>query len=384
MDAIKDRGIRGHPETGYGRPWSGFWFWGLLLCVNIVWLRYAIHRAIRSEKDAKQQLLEELDTVKKISAHLEAAVSAARVGIWDFDVEHEKVTFSDQIASMLAMKLEDLGNDFEVLRELTHKDDLRELNSELEISLKDASRVVNRDVRLRRSDGSWIWINVQWRTVESNDGKPIRIIGTHLDISSRKEMELELRDREARYRLLHSNLPVPLSIPRSQRTDYWSQPTVGLLHGLRQNVKYWCGFQNFPGSIEVSLNGRNAFRTLKATGVLGGCELSLLKKGKGSILGLYEGICSYDDYENPDRIYLTFSDITQQRLLEQASQGKSPTVLKSAVEVARMSIIEWNFKTDAFHHDGRLPGLLGFKEQEPSIMGKSLHSEISNLVCNEG
>lgn len=359
----------------------GFLALGLLLCLNIIWLRYAIQRAIRAEKDAKQQLREELDTVKEISAHLEAAVSAALVGIWDFDVEHEKVTFSDQIASMLAMKVEDLGNDFEVLRELTHKDDLRELNSELEISLKDASRVVNRDVRLRRSDGSWIWINVRWKTVESENEKPIRIIGTHLDISSRKEMELELRDREARYRLLHSNLPVPyLCLDRNGRiidlNPQWVCTT-----GYDRASSIGANFKTF---LEASSQPRwsDAFRTLKATGVLGGYELSLSKKGKGSIIGLYEGICSYDDHENPDRIYLTFSDITQQRLLEQASRENLQR-LKSAVEVARMSIIEWNFKTDAFHHDGRLPGLLGFKEREPSIMGNSLHSEISSLICSE-
>ena len=53
--------------------------------------------------------------------------------------------------------------------------------------------------RMRRKDGSWIWLLARGKVVDrASDGRPRRFIGTHVDISARKALQLELQQSNAR------------------------------------------------------------------------------------------------------------------------------------------------------------------------------------------
>ena len=67
------------------------------------------------------------------------------------------------------------------------------------------------EVRARHADGQWIWILERGAVVErAADGSPVRIAGTHLDISDRRVAETALRESEATYRQLFDSHPQPI------------------------------------------------------------------------------------------------------------------------------------------------------------------------------
>eukprot|EP01034_Spumella_vulgaris_P020708 gene20708-26546_t len=69
------------------------------------------------------------------------------------------------------------------------------------------------EYRMRRKDGSWVWLLSSDRVLERKaDGKPRKILGTATDISARKRFEEQLLTSEERFRGIFENAPIGISI----------------------------------------------------------------------------------------------------------------------------------------------------------------------------
>lgn len=74
--------------------------------------------------------------------------------------------------------------------------DIREYNSEYRI--------------IRPSDGQERWIAVRAHIERDENGRALRLVGTHIDITDRKRIETALRESEERFRLIANSAPVPM------------------------------------------------------------------------------------------------------------------------------------------------------------------------------
>lgn len=82
--------------------------------------------------------------------------------------------------------------------ELVHPDDRETVQDILQKHLKGESPVYEAEYRLRTKQGDWKWISDRGRIVARNEsGKPLRMSGTHLDITERKRSEDEKRKLQA-------------------------------------------------------------------------------------------------------------------------------------------------------------------------------------------
>lgn len=71
---------------------------------------------------------------------------------------------------------------------------------------------------IRPSDGETRWIAAEARIDRQEDGKPIRLIGAHIDITERVLAKGMLRESEERFRLIADSAPVPMWVTRLDRT----------------------------------------------------------------------------------------------------------------------------------------------------------------------
>lgn len=135
------------------------------------------------------------------------ALEAAGHGVWDWDASHDKVFFSHQWKAMLGYADEEIGDELSAWVDRVHIDDLGRCMEDIATHLRGDTPVYRSEHRLRCKDGSYKWILDQGMAVaRDSDGKALRVIGTHTDISWRRQAEEQLRESEERFRSMFSAL----------------------------------------------------------------------------------------------------------------------------------------------------------------------------------
>lgn len=118
-------------------------------------------------------------------------LEASGLGTWDWNIVLDTNKVNRRWCEMLGMDVENFDASSRYWRQLVHPADLKRVSDELNAHLKGETQVYNTVYRMRHADGDWVWIETYGKVVErSHDGKPIRLAGTHRDITYKKEAEL--------------------------------------------------------------------------------------------------------------------------------------------------------------------------------------------------
>ena len=113
-------------------------------------------------------------------------------GLFDWDVHLNHLTVNKNLAALLGYHVSELGPRFENYKQLIHKEDLEKVEQALQAIFDDKNAQFRIEYRLRAKDGSWKCILGNAKVVEWDEqDKPVRLIGTHLDISAIKQAERE-------------------------------------------------------------------------------------------------------------------------------------------------------------------------------------------------
>ena len=123
---------------------------------------------------------------------LALALEASSDGLWDWNFETGEVYFSPRYLDMLGYAPGELELHIGSWEKLLHPDD-REEAKRIELDHIERGEPFAVEFRLRNKSGDWQWIMSRGKVVEwDSDGRPRRMVGTHVDIDQRKRMENEL------------------------------------------------------------------------------------------------------------------------------------------------------------------------------------------------
>jgi PAS domain S-box-containing protein len=138
---------------------------------------------------------------------LELVMKAANVGVWDWQVQTGDLTFNHRWAEIIGYTVEELTPiQFDTWSDNLHPDDLVKANQQLESHWAGEIDLYEIEARVRHKRGHYVWVLASGKVVEwQEDGQPKRMLGTHLDITDRKEQE---RERIIASQLLHESQKV--------------------------------------------------------------------------------------------------------------------------------------------------------------------------------
>jgi len=132
---------------------------------------------------------------------LDLVLRATHAGVWDFDFDANVAYFSARFKEILLHPPEaSLSAEF-VFDESIHPADKARMREAQRRHL-DEGEEFDQEFRLRRADGSFIWVQGRGVSVRDAGGRPARFVGSITDISLRKNAERELASRERHYREL--------------------------------------------------------------------------------------------------------------------------------------------------------------------------------------
>jgi PAS domain S-box-containing protein len=156
----------------------------------------SIARDISEQKEKEQEL-----TI--LSERLDLALEAGQLGVWDWNIETQAVTFDERWASMLGHSLDEIEPHIHEWERRAHPDDLPEAEAALEAHFAGETEYYECDHRMQTKSGDWIWVRDVGRVFEWNDdGDPVRAVGIHQNITKQKALEKDLqrqRDRSEQY-----------------------------------------------------------------------------------------------------------------------------------------------------------------------------------------
>ena len=131
---------------------------------------------------------------------LSLALEAAQDGVWDWDMVNDRLVYNQAWARMLGLEPFSGEHTPETWSNLVHSDDKQEAMNVAAAHIRGEIPIFEAEVRLRHADGHFIWVLDRGKVVErASDGTPLRMTGTHRNITARKEAEiaLEIRNRIA-------------------------------------------------------------------------------------------------------------------------------------------------------------------------------------------
>ncbi len=122
------------------------------------------------------------------------ALEGAGDGVWDWNVQTGTAFFSRHWKEMLGHAEEEIGNDPDEWERRVHPEDRQHALSKIEAHLEGETPGYASEHRVLCKDGSWKWILDRGMVVSRDaEGRPLRMIGTHADITALKHAEAELR-----------------------------------------------------------------------------------------------------------------------------------------------------------------------------------------------
>jgi len=176
---------------------------GILLSSLLCGLMFALARTQARASEIADTLTTELrrnaDSLRESELRWKFALEGAGDGAWDWNVPQSTVFFSLRWKEMLGYSDADIGNGFDEWSKRVHHDDLPRIKADIQAHFDGTTPVYTSEHRVLCKDGSWKWILARGLVTERDTaGKPLRVVGTHTDITERKSNQ-EMLEHIAHY-----------------------------------------------------------------------------------------------------------------------------------------------------------------------------------------
>ncbi len=204
---------------------------------------------IRATNERLTQEIEQRRKAEKQAAEgrerLELVVYATDIGVWEWFVPTGETVFNERWADIVGYSLTELEPvSIQTWLDRCHPEDLQHSEILLQKHFSGETELYDCECRMRHKNGHWVWVHDRGRVVEwLEDGIPLRMAGTHADISRRKEAELAIfeanktleqrvEDRTKELVQLHSQMVM------HEKMASVGQLAAGIAHELNNPINF--------------------------------------------------------------------------------------------------------------------------------------------------
>jgi len=138
--------------------------------------------------------------LKESEERFKLAMDASRDGVYEWDVDTREIYYSPGWKRMLGYEPDELPDDFSVWENLTRPEDVEKSWQIMNEVVAGKRERFEMEFQMRHKDGHWVHILSRSKLYMDANGNPVRVVGTHVDISENIQQKERLKRSESRYR----------------------------------------------------------------------------------------------------------------------------------------------------------------------------------------
>lgn len=164
--------------------------------------------------DDKGKLKRTEETLRSVNKPLASIIEAANLGTWEWQPENGSLVINDRWAEIIGYTKDALEPmSFDTWINHTHPEDLKDAKAQLKLISNSILEFYNFEIRMIHKKGHLIWVKTKGKVIEwTEDQEAKLIVGTHEDISERKELQKDLEEKEKENRLLITEMAHGLAV----------------------------------------------------------------------------------------------------------------------------------------------------------------------------
>ena len=300
------------------------------------------------------------------------AIEATNDGMWDWRLNTNKVYFDARFYTMLGYTPLEFPAVIEEWMNRIHPDEISNVENLLKQHLEGKSEQLLIEYRFKAKDDSWIWVLNRGKVFErDNEGNPLRMVGTHSDISLRKKAEEEVKQRSIELQIIYEQLQISeekfRQLAENTQDVFWLRDEDQIIYLNTAFDKVWGHDREEvllnPGIMQewihpderetiVAWKPFSAFNSKKVH-----IEQYRIVKPDGEVRWLWSRMFPiFNDKNEIYRLACIASDITEQKRIEEALIGAKEKALESdRLKSAFLVNISHEIRTP-------MNGIIGFAE----------------------
>jgi diguanylate cyclase (GGDEF)-like protein/PAS domain S-box-containing protein len=171
----------------------------LLAAAASVWLSFNQRKRIAAARAAQALAKVERESARRF----EFGLKGADLGLWEWNLETDALVVNEREWQMLGYQQQDAPLKSADWMRLMHPDDAAAVQAAYDAHVLGDAPTYRVEHRVRHKDGGWIWVLDHAMVMERDaDHKPLRLVGTHLDITARVQAEQEMKRMNAQLEAL--------------------------------------------------------------------------------------------------------------------------------------------------------------------------------------
>jgi diguanylate cyclase (GGDEF)-like protein/PAS domain S-box-containing protein len=175
---------------------------GALVAIGMLLLYWLVAPLVRKLVDSEKETAAVNARLHDLEERWRFALDSTGAGVWDLDVTAGRILLSSQCKAMLGFADSEIGTGMDEWQRRIHPDDMASLDAARRQLFDGTNDTFTNEHRKRCKNGSWKWIQVRGMVAaRDTSGRPVRVIGTYLDISERRQAE-ETIQHQANFDLL--------------------------------------------------------------------------------------------------------------------------------------------------------------------------------------
>jgi len=239
----------------------------------------AVYRDMTREK----QLLEELEMANE---RLKMALHGADLGLYDLNLIEGTFYGNRRYFELIGYQEGELELTVEKWKSLVHPEDLDAIYKMLEEHVKAKNiHMLEGEYRMLHKGGHWVWMLDRSRIVGwDKQGNPVRLVGTHLDITGRKLIELSLQQSEEKYRNIFENATEGIFQSTPEGTYITVNPAFARMAGYDSPAEMIGSVVNIGRQLYAYPRDRNRLKQLfENPGYVSNFEAEITRKDGGTL-----------------------------------------------------------------------------------------------------